>query len=446
MKSIISVFTAVIMILTAWFCIPVNISGDPQIKDQPTVDDGFTPVLRFMVCSDTHVHGADDTLRLNRIAKALDFCYGEAEKDSSHSTLDAMMVAGDVTNDGYDEQFNAFAGVIQSSLKEETDLLAIVAKNHDGYQGKSCRGKISAITGDDADFHVVIGGYHFIGISTSKLEGLRFDLSQKIWLKKQLDEAVKDDPTKPIFVMHHEHIRGTVYGSSSFEGWGTNNFNAILKQYPQVVDFSGHSHYPINDPRSIWQGAFTAIGTGSISYMEVTVDSDRTQHPEYPGRPECNYDVSAQAWLVEVDAANRIRFRGFDVNDGVYLCEYLVEDVTDPAAFVYTPDNQKDKSSAPEFGATAALSVAKKDDKYVVTCPKAESTDGRPIEVYRITVKTDKGVTTHSEYIVNNYWLPEDKWLDSVDFTISAKPGYQVSVVAENVYDMASQPLTATIS
>ena len=99
--------------------------------------------------------------RLDRIAKALDFCYSEARKDSNHRTLDAMLVAGDVTNDGYDEQFDAFAGVIKSSLKEETDLLAIVARNHDGYQGKSCRDKISAISGDDADYHVVIGGFHF---------------------------------------------------------------------------------------------------------------------------------------------------------------------------------------------------------------------------------------------------------------------------------------------
>ncbi len=435
MKSLLSVFTAIIMIVTAWFCIPVDLTGSPQIMDQPTVDS-FTPVLRFLVCSDTHVHGADDTLRLDRIAKALDFCYSEARKDANHRTLDAMLVAGDVTNDGYDEQFNAFADVIESSLKEETDLLAIVAKNHDGYQGKSCRGKISAITGDDADYHVVIGGYHFIGVSTSKLEGVRYDWGQQVWLKKQLDEAVKDDPSKPVFVIHHEHVRGTVYGSSSFEGWGVNHFSAILKQYPQVVDFSGHSHYPINDPRSIWQGAFTAIGTGSISYMEVTVDNDRTLHPE-------TYDQSAQAWLVEVDAANRIRLRGFDVNDSVYLCEYLIEDVTDPAAYAYTPDNQKAKSSAPQFSATDHLTVAKNGDKYTVTCPAATSTDGKPIELYRITVKNENGRTTHSEYIVNNYWLPEP--FESVSFEIDAKPGYQVNVVAENVYDMASEPLTATI-
>ncbi len=444
MKTFISLFTAAVMILTAWFCIPVDLSGNAPIQDQPTVDS-FSPVLRFMVCSDTHVHGKDDKLRLERIAKALDFCYGEAEKDANHSTLDAVLVAGDVTNDGYDEQFASFEEVVKQSLRNETDLLAIVAKNHDGYQGKSCRGKISKITGNDADYHVVIGGCHFIGISTSSLEALRYDLRQRIQLKQQLDAAVKDDPTKPIFVIHHEHVRGTVYGSSRFEGWGVNHFSAILKEYPQIVDFSGHSHYPLNDPRSIWQGAFTAVGTGSISYMEVTVDKDRTLHPEYEGKPECSYEASAQAWLVEVDAANRIRLRGFDVNDGVYLCEYLIENVADPSTYVYTPENQKDKSSAPQFSAGVGLSVAQKDGKYVVTCPKADSTDGKPVELYRIRVQNENGKEVFTKYIVNNYWLPADKWLDSVDFEIDAKPGYQVSVVAENVYDMASEPLTATI-
>ena len=46
-------------------------------------------------------------------------------------------------------------------------------------------------------------------------------------------------------------------------------FAEILKNYPQVVDFSGHSHVPINDPRSIHQKHFTALGTGSLSYFEL---------------------------------------------------------------------------------------------------------------------------------------------------------------------------------
>ena len=37
----------------------------------------------------------------------------------------------------------------------------------------------------------------------------------------------------------------------------------VLAKYPQVVTFSGHLHFPLNDPRSIWQASFTSFGCGS---------------------------------------------------------------------------------------------------------------------------------------------------------------------------------------
>ncbi|HBL41448.1 MAG TPA: hypothetical protein DDY98_07780 [Ruminococcaceae bacterium] len=430
MQKIISFFTAAFTFLASFF----GIGSDPQVIEQPKAEN-FKPVLRFMVCSDTHISEKNDT-RCQRIEKALDFCYSESKKDADHSTLDAAMFVGDVTDKGDPEQFEAFGEVMKNSLKSETDLLAVVAKNHDGYPGKQCRDLISAITGNDADFNVKIGGCHFIGLSTSKQTAMRYDLSQKIWLIKQLNQAVLEDPTKPIFFFHHEHIRNTVYGSSSFEGWGITDFTEILKRYPQVVDFSGHSHYPLNDPRSIWQGDFTAVGTGSLNYMEFTVDSDRTIHPNQNA-------VSGQAWLVEVDAKNQVRLRGFDVNDSKVLCDYLLTDVTDKATYAYTPFNQQAHSSAPKFNDTASLNVTNNGEKYTVTCPAAVSTDDKPIELYRICVTSESGKVLYSDYLINNYWLPET--YRTVEFEIEANAGDKISVTASNVYDMESAPLTATV-
>ena len=36
-----------------------------------------------------------------------------------------------------------------------------------------------------------------------------------------------------------------------------------------MITFGGHLHFPLNDPRSIWQGSFTAVGTASTSYMAI---------------------------------------------------------------------------------------------------------------------------------------------------------------------------------
>ena len=42
-----------------------------------------------------------------------------------------------------------------------------------------------------------------------------------------------------------------------------------LSAYPNAVAFSGHSHWTLNDERSIWQGAFTAVSVPSLSCTGV---------------------------------------------------------------------------------------------------------------------------------------------------------------------------------
>jgi hypothetical protein len=58
-------------------------------------------------------------------------------------------------------------------------------------------------------------------------------------------------------------------GTLADGGWATDVFKSTLDQYPQAVVFSGHTHYPIGDPRSIYQDKFTAVNTASTTYSEV---------------------------------------------------------------------------------------------------------------------------------------------------------------------------------
>lgn len=200
----------------------------------------------------------------------LDEAYTVAENDAHYLALDAVLVVGDLTDDGTPAQFEAFGRAFESGLRGDTELLAVVAKNHDGYN--QSRGDIRAtcadLTGNDADFHVTLNGYHFIGLSASANKALHYDAGQLARLNRQISAAVKEDPDKPVFVMHHEPTVGTTYGSFVYDGWGVPYFGAILRQYPQVVDLCGHSHFPLNDPRSVWQGAYTAINTGAIKNIE----------------------------------------------------------------------------------------------------------------------------------------------------------------------------------
>ncbi len=426
MKAVVSFIMSIIALFTS------ALSGKviPQEKAE-----NFQPVLRFMACSDTHIGGTDDG-KLERIRKAVDFAYGI--EDGNYSSLDAVLFAGDLTDSGTDEQFDAVRNLLGEIIKDDTELLALVAKGHDSTsQGKKSLEFVKSLTDKNSDFHVVINGFHFICISTCDKEGKKYEESQRIWLRKELNKAVADDPEKPIFVAHHEHVMNTVYGSKlGTEGWGEITFKDILSCYPQVIDISGHSHYPLNDPRSIWQGSFTAIGTASMYYMEFTVGSERTIHPE-------GCENNPQAWIIEVDKDNNVRLRGFDVLNEAWLCDNLLTNITDVSSRAYSPKNQKALSSAPKFESGSRVTLNTADGKTVVSFPAASSTDGKPVFLYRISVADENGKEIYSGYKINNYWtVEEDK---TVTVTIDGT-GKSACVYAENAYEMKSASITGEIN
>ena len=75
------------------------------------------------------------------------------------------------------------------------------------------------------------------------------------------------DPVKPFFFYLHQPPAGTTAGS-----WETKLARMqtdSLSPYPNAVAFSGHTHWTLNDERSIWQGAFTAVSVPSLSCTGV---------------------------------------------------------------------------------------------------------------------------------------------------------------------------------
>ncbi|MCR5484982.1 MAG: metallophosphoesterase [Clostridiales bacterium] len=422
------------------FILTVNLLGTVCFAAEGVKEnDVFKPVIRFIASSDTHVRD-DSDVTAERIGKMLDLGYETAENDPYYKNLDALIVAGDLTHDGTKTEFDKFYSAVSGSLKGDTRFLGVVAKNHDGYdmRRKELRKTYSDLTGNDPDFHVVIGGYHFIGVSASQNDIMHYDPGQLKWLKAQLDEAAADDPNRPVFVVHHEHVLNTVYGSSPYDMWGVPYFTNILRQYPQVVDFSGHSHYPLSDPRSIWQGAFTAIGTGAIYYAEFRVGATRVYHPNDA------YDT-ATCWIVEVDKENRIHLRGMDLNAGAVLCEYILNNPADPSNRDYTPEKRKAASAAPVFPSGAEINVIKEDNKSILKFPAAQSTDGMPVVLYRFYVKNKLGMTVGKDWVLPKYYRAAEE--NEIEYAIKGVPAgnYTVRVCAETAYGVQSDMLETTV-
>ena len=433
MSKLLAVFLSVVTALST-----ITAAG---VRVQAPADTGdFTPVLRFIAASDTHVRTYFDT-ECRRIQKMLRLGYAIADADDAYGALDAVLIAGDLTDDGRKAQFNAFAAALQSCLRGETRFLGVTAKAHDGYTmaRREMHDYCAALTGSGTDFHTVIDGYHFIGLSASDDDGVHYDDGQIAWLRAQLTEATAEDPLKPVFVMHHEHVRGTVYGSSEFEGWGETYFTDVLSDFPQAVDFSGHSHYPLNDPRSVWQGAFTAVGTGAVYYAEFTVDDVRTFHPD-------GYKKVSTCWIVEVDAENRVRLRGLDVNAQEYLCEYILENPADPANRELTPEKRAAASRAPVFAAGAAVKTVCAAGNCTFTVPAAASADGMPVVLYRALAYDRTGALVSSAWTLPEYYVSGGQ--NSIKLRLSGlgRGAYEVRIVAETAYGVRSEPLITSVT
>lgn len=421
MKVFLAIFTAIMSIFA-----PFN-----SVKAPAEKQTDFTPVIRFTVASDSHVNCVGDD-GSQRIQKAISLGYDIARQNEKYKNLDAVLFAGDITDDGTKFEFVSFMSAVNSVIDyDETELLTVAADSHDGY----CRENntfdyYEKLINGEKDFHTVINGFHFIGISASKVKGERYTEGQRTWLKAQLDSAAKDDPAKPIFVMHHEHVFDTVYGSREIDGWGTDFFKDIFEEYPQIVHFSGHSHYPLNDPRSIWQGEFTAVGTGALKYAELTVDGERKIHPD-------GYNEMAQVWVVEVDAQNTVRLRGYDALSSTLLCEYYIDNPSDANARQYTPEQQKKANANPPT--LKEISVKKTSGKCNVTISRADG----DVFLYRFYVIGADGNEKSSCYVVDKYWVNDGSV--TISKTVEAEKGDTIKVVAENAYGVQSEAIEYTI-
>ena len=397
------------------------------MSDLEPVPASFCPSLRFCVCSDLHIREAGDA-HTRRLQTLMRTAYERADADDRYSGLDAFLFAGDLTNNGTPAQFRAFWDAVKSELRPGTQVIACIPRYHDNWEfgkggEKTGLRHYREITGLSTDTHLTRGGIHFISISTSETD-CYYDDGQKRWLEDALQEAAKDTPQAPVFVMQHEHVRDTVYGSSHFDGWGLTDFTALLSRYPNVVHFSGHSHYPLNDPRSVFQQDFTAIGTGALSYAEFTVGDERTVHP-----PQC--EEIAQGWIVEVDKENTVVLRGYDFLSGDLLCSYVLRFPADKTAFPFTPARQKARSAPPRFPADAKLELEETADAYRITCPAAQSGDGFPVFLYRAEALNANGKILESAYTLHEYWFIHDKPFYSV--TLPKRRDIQtVAVRAEN--------------
>lgn len=216
----------------------------------------------FTLMSDLHLSG-----KPGKIARAL------------RMVESATLIVGDLTNDGFSEQFESFRCCIESEIPER--LVLAVTGNHDQLAGVASESDYVVCSGYDefqeylfdktrtlgfkvdkdmsGAYSVQYGEIDIIGLQCVT-SGRKFGFSdgtQLRWLEKHLNE---EDDTQWYIVMchapllaHNPHRKdGTVYFS------GDHNLQKIMDRHRNIIFISGHTHFSPNTRQ------------GNVEYCEDT--------------------------------------------------------------------------------------------------------------------------------------------------------------------------------
>ena len=253
--------------------------------ETPTAFDENSIVFSVAALSDVHIgNGYGSEAKFTSALTQLKNRAAEKDPDG----LDAVMLVGDLINTTNTGQISTLKSLYEGVFDPVKVPMIYTVGNHDMNPGcnwstntVSQNAVFHTILGDDyfltdkdqtmrRNFecrHCVVGDYHIVGITPNNANPVLYDANSTIWLDNVLEEITTADPDRYVLVITHPMIYNTVYGSTLGTYWYTSTLTDILNKYPQVVTFSGHLHFPLNDPRSIWQGKFTSMGCASVSYM-----------------------------------------------------------------------------------------------------------------------------------------------------------------------------------
>ncbi|RFA34569.1 phosphatase [Virgibacillus dokdonensis] len=370
-------------LLGSFGAIPVSAVSKSPVKHSK----GRKADLVFPVINDVHIKYNDEA-NMNKFTTTLN------QLNQVVPQQDALVAIGDLTEYGYETEYDIFMEVYEKNKNPDaTPMFAI--GNHDYWNGLSpidSQKRFCQKTGMKSHYyHQIIKGYHFIilGTEDGKTEGT-FSTNQIKWLENKLLIASNDDWKKPIFVFHHQPIKETVYGSE----WGFSEnrdlFYNTLKKFPQVITFSGHTHYPLDDPKIIHQKDFTTIGTSTGAY--AWLEGGRIQGAVPDGANMIN-----QALIVEV-YNNKLIIKRRDIHNNDWSGEdFEINYPINKRNFKYTENRDKKPPYFTKDAMVSILNEATTASSLTILLTQAE--DDLLVHDYKLKLKNIQTGKIEKEYL-----------------------------------------------
>ena len=213
-------------------------------------------VIRLAILSDVHVspgNANDGKLR-------------EAVAEINATDVDAVMMTGDLTNEGSDEQLHNVKGILDGI----THPLYVIPGNHENNWSQSACKTFNDLWGGDR-FVFTVDNLVMVGLNCGpfmKMGDGHIKQEDLLWLDSTLNVMVK--PGMRVLSVNHYPILDDL-----------DNYRAyvdILKKYPVITHQCGHYHrwrqYETDGINGVMVRALD-MGEGNYGYTLMTIDLDR---------------------------------------------------------------------------------------------------------------------------------------------------------------------------
>ena len=377
-------------------------------------------------------------------------------EEQAGGALDCVAISGDLTNTGTAEDARKFYNIYRAGLSHPEIPLIFCTGNHDLYAENGNQGEHLLETFDAAAFsaditgfgpqnsrHSVVNGIHFIQVNALQYElgAPVFTQEAHAFLRDELAKAAQDGGDKPIFVLMHTSIPGTVSGSNCMSPdfptliWSTDELRDCLAAYPQVVMVSGHTHYTQNSDRTIYQDDFTTINVGPMHYM----NADFGFYNRGKGKSVLleEFEKHSQAMLMDIDKNGTLRIRRYDV--GLLQQQGETWYVKAPGYEDSLADFRSDRAQKPGPVFTVKDLTALTEQGTVTLSFTKATGNGSQVYYYYVSVKDSAGqLVLARKYDTDFRIAPQEKdmradWKITLD---DLKPGsYEITVTACNVWN-----------
>ena len=441
-------------------------------------------VLQFGAVSDIHIGRKGSGIETDKWTLDAYETLRDLAAQYSADGLSAVLVSGDLTDNGNDAQARDFAKLYEKVFDPEKVPLIFSLGNHDvnvgssyclngqdfeGFYeqfGKEYRQYESDSRLDIGCVHQIVNGYHFLAVNPLD-EGYRNTLANSVmytteakqWLDQTMAKITAENPDQYVFLSTHPIMYRMAYGGEhtyTTTGWFTRELPDILKDYPQAMIFGGHVHFSINSDLSIMQTTFTSLQCGSVNYMS---NEDGEYRDSNAPVSLIDRETVHNGYLVQVDGGGNVRVIRLNFGlkgeikypfvlkapqaDGSHLLDYGWD----------RGDSAKNKAPVlPEDAISVtdnAASVAK-GEKVSVTLTFKSGTDDDQIHAYAVTTRDAEGKIVETQRVLADFYkvLQPSEMKSEWSFDLSGKylkgETYEIMLMAADDWGVASNVVKYT--